>query len=107
MSKHGNSYTNEEEHHVYEIIDSERSDVFKYGICAKPLEPDGSSARGNEQANFLNNAVGWFRFLARVVMAGIYGRRKAREAEHELVENYKKENGHYPPGNKDHKKFRG
>jgi URI fold toxin 2 len=106
MSKHKNSYENEEEQHLYEIIDTERDDIFKYGICAKPLNADGSSARANEQTSFLNSAVGWFRFYANVIISGIMGRIAARELEDDYIENYKVKNGEYPPGNKNHKKLK-
>lgn len=39
MKKHGNSNENEAEHHLYEIHDVERDDVYKYGICGDPLNP--------------------------------------------------------------------
>lgn len=62
MSKHGNSYDNEAKHHLYEIRDTERDAVFKYGICGDPVNPDGSSPRGNEQALYFNKVAGCFRF---------------------------------------------
>lgn len=37
MKKHGNSNLNDAEHHLYEIVDREYDDVYKYGICGDPL----------------------------------------------------------------------
>jgi hypothetical protein len=51
---HRNSYENEELHHLYEIIDRGKdNDVFKYGICCKPIDSDGTSSRMREQVNGL------------------------------------------------------
>jgi URI fold toxin 2 len=103
---HGNSLKNEREHHLYEPFDTARKDVFKFGICAQPLNPDGSSPRGNEQDGFLNKAVGWLRFIVRVLLTGIPGRIRACETEDEHIENYYENTGKYPPGNDDHKKLK-
>ena len=43
MKPHANSHENDAEHHLYEIFDVERNAVYKYGICGKPLLPDGTS----------------------------------------------------------------
>lgn len=107
MSKHGNSYENEEEHHLYDVHDLELDTTFKLGISADELEADGTSPRGNEQARYSNKVVGYYRFVSRVLISGIMGRRKARQIEDEHIENYKKQHGHYPRGNQDHKKYRG
>lgn len=107
MSKHGNSYQNEKEHHLYEIFDTEKADTFKYGINDSPLNADGSSPRANEQAKFLNKAVRWARFIVHVLVTGIQGRRKARQMEDDYVEKYLAEKGHFPVGNKGHKKYQG
>jgi hypothetical protein len=63
MRFHGNSNKNNKEHHLYAIHDVEEEDVFKYGISSKPIDEDGYSSRMREQVDFLNRAVGWFRFL--------------------------------------------
>jgi URI fold toxin 2 len=48
-SEHGNSLKNPNLHHLYEIYDKEKNDVFKYGISDDPIEKDGlSSALGTK-----------------------------------------------------------
>ncbi|MCB1158769.1 MAG: hypothetical protein KDK45_14810, partial [Leptospiraceae bacterium] len=71
---HGNSHDSEEEHHLYQIIDNEKKDIYKYGICGKPLKADGSSTRANHQVDLLNRAVGWCRYIAEVILTKIKGR---------------------------------
>lgn len=99
MSKHGNSHENPDDHHLYEIYDTQENDVFKYGISADPLLDDGSSPRANKQIKFLNRAVGWFRYIGKILVIGISGRRRAEEIEDEYLENYKEKNDRYPRGN--------
>ena len=60
---HGNSYENEELHHLYEIIDRVDDSVFKYGISFKPIGKDGLSNRIREQVNLVNRIDKWQRFL--------------------------------------------
>lgn len=107
MSKHANSYDNEAEHHLYEVYDTERDTTFKYGICGDPLNDDGSSDRATEQAEFFNRIVGYFRFFATVLLAGIAGRRQARQIEDDHIEAYRQKHGKFPEGNQNHKKYRG
>ncbi|MBK8567027.1 MAG: hypothetical protein IPN76_27780 [Saprospiraceae bacterium] len=57
MGKHGNCNENEADHHFYEIRDRRANDVYKYGICGRPLNMDGSSPRANEQVSVLNRAM--------------------------------------------------
>lgn len=45
MPFHGNSKKNEKPHHLYEIYDRGRDDLFKYGISDKPISKDGLSCR--------------------------------------------------------------
>lgn len=54
MKPHANSHENDAEHHLYEIFDVERDNIFKYGICGKPLNADGLSPRANEQIMLYN-----------------------------------------------------
>lgn len=68
MKRHGNFNDNDAEHHLYEIYDQERDDIYKYGICGDPLNKDGSSPRANTQVKEFNRAFGWLRFLARVLL---------------------------------------
>ncbi len=79
---HKNSYENEELHHLYEILDRDRNDdVFKYGICCKPIDENGTSSRMREQVNALNRIDKWVRFFARIIIRDIPGKRAARELE--------------------------
>ena len=96
---HANSNENDAEHHLYEIFDVERDDIYKYGICGRPLLPDGSSPRANVQVKLFNRVVGMVRFFARILLAGIPGRRRAKEIETDYIETYRKKHGYPPPGN--------
>jgi len=51
--------------------------------------------------DFLNRAVGWFRFFAEVLVRGIPGRTKARQLEDEYIEVYHQKHGRNPRGNAD------
>lgn len=99
MKPHANSHENDAEHHLYEIFDVERNAVYKYGICGKPLLPDGTSPRANEQIATFNRAVGLIRFFATVLLTDIPGRKRAEEIEDEHIDAYCKKHGHNPPGN--------
>lgn len=96
---HGNDHRNENEHHLYEINDRERKRLYKYGICGRPLNEDGSSPRANEQVSLFNKVVGWSRFFAKVLIKGISGRKKAEDIENEYIGDYLKKHGKKPPGN--------
>ena len=99
MKKHGNSNDSDSAHHLYEIHDKERSNTYKYGICGDPLNADGSSPRANLQVKEFNRAFGWLRFLAKVLLTGITGRREAKRIENEHIEAYRAKWGEKPPGN--------
>ena len=99
MPVHGNSRKNNKDHHLYAIFDEKEDDIFKYGISDKPVDIRGSSARMREQVSFLNRAVGWVRYFARIILTGIKGRDKARDLEDEYIDKYKKENGRHLRGN--------
>ena len=101
MSTHGNAKKNPKDHHLYAIYDTEEDDIFKYGISDKPIKKDGYSKRMHEQTDFLNRAVGWFRYYAEVLIDKITGRAKAREIEDEYIEAYHKKHGRNPRGNID------
>lgn len=96
---HANSHENDADHHLYEIFDVERDNVFKYGICGKPLNDDGSSPRANEQVALFNWVVGMVRFFATILLTGIKGRKQAEEIEDDYVRAYKEKYGENPPGN--------
>jgi hypothetical protein len=100
MRKHGNFYENDADHHLYEIHDVERNDVYKYGICGDPLNPDGTSPRANAQLRDYNRAFGWIRFLAKILLTGIPGRREAKRIENEFIAAYEEKHGIPPPGNR-------
>jgi hypothetical protein len=76
MKTHANSHQNQEDHHLYEIFDFEEQDVYKYGICGNPLNADGTSPRAERQVRAFNRLVGFFRFVAKVLVIGIPGRKK-------------------------------
>ena len=98
--KHRNSYENDEMHHLYEIIDrGNDDDVFKYGICCKPINKDGTSSRMREQVNALNRIDKWLRFFARILIRDIPGKRAARELERQYIRDYIEKNGERPRGN--------
>lgn len=99
MKPHANSHDNDARHHLYEIFDVERDNIFKYGICGKPLNADGSSPRANEQVALFNRVVGMVRFFARVLLVDIDGRKRAEGIETEHVTAFREKYGHNPPGN--------
>ena len=99
MKRHKNSHLNDEDHHLYEIQDRERKGLFKYGISGKPLLPDGTSPRANEQLRLFNRLVGWSRFFANIILTGIPGRKRAEELEDQYISEYNKKHGKNPPGN--------
>lgn len=96
---HGNDHRSDNDHHLYEINDRERKGLYKYGICGRPLNKDGTSPRANEQVSLFNRVVGWSRFFARILLTGISGRKKAEEIEDNYIEAYRKKHGTPPPGN--------
>ena len=99
MAHHGNSRKNKKDHHLYAIHDEEEDDVFKYGISDKPIDEDGYSRRMREQVNYLNRAVGWLRYFAKILIRGIKGKAKAIEIEEEHIDIYRKKHGRPPRGN--------
>ncbi len=99
MGFHGNSKKNEKEHHLYAIHDKEENDIFKYGISDKAIGEDGYSRRMREQVDYLNRAVGWFRYFAEILIRGIAGKSKAREVEDDYIDTYYKKYGRNPRGN--------
>jgi URI fold toxin 2 len=99
MKPHANSHQNQEEHHLYEIFDTVADDVYKYGISCEPLNPDGSSPRANRQVREFNRLVGFLRFLARVLLTGIGGRKAAEKKEDSAIEAYERKHGRRHRGN--------
>lgn len=100
MALHRNSNRNQEPHHLYEIWDKEKDEVFKYGISDDPIEPeDGLSDRVRDQLYYLNLAATWIRYIGRILIVGIIGKMLARKIEDEHIEDFKKEHGRRPRGN--------
>ncbi len=97
---HKNSYENKDPHHLYEIIDRGKdNDVFKFGICCKPIDDNGSSSRMREQVNALNRIDKWLRFFARILIRDIPGKREARRLEKQYIQEYFEKTGERPRGN--------
>lgn len=99
MNPYANSHENQEEHHLYEIYDTMEDDVYNYGICGSPLCHDGSSPRANRQVREYNRLVGFLRFLSKVLLTGIPGRKRAEEVEDEYIKAYEAKHGKKPRGN--------
>jgi hypothetical protein len=99
MKPHANSHQNQETHHLYEIYDTVEEDIYKYGICGEPLYADGTSPRANRQVREFNRLVGFLRFLARILITGISGRKLAEEIEEETITEYELKHGKRPRGN--------
>jgi hypothetical protein len=99
MKPHANSHENDALHHLYAIFDVERNTIFKYGICGKSLNSDGSSPRANEQTKVFNRVVGMNRFFSFIILEDIDGRKLAEEIEKEYIDAYCQENGSNPRGN--------
>ena len=78
---------------MYEIRDSVDDDVFKYGISHDPIGEDGYSNRMRTQVDFLNLAVKWLRFFARVLLMNIPGKKEAKRIEKGYIRKYKEEHG--------------
>jgi hypothetical protein len=96
---HSNSYRNTKPHHLYEIVDKEDEDVFKYGISCEPIGEDGLSSRMRKQINFLNRLYEWTRFFGRILLFDISGKKAAREIEIRYIKDYEKQKGRKPKGN--------
>ena len=88
MSIHGNSNKNAKPHHLYAIYDKEKDDLFKYGISHDPIDADGLADRVHNQINFLNLAVDWPRFHAKILIINIQGPEKAKIIETEFIIHY-------------------
>lgn len=97
---HGNSNTNNNPHHLYEIWDRKRDDVYKYGISDGPIEEeDGLSSRVRDQVYQMNLPENWLRYIGRILERGIANRVLARALENEHVEAYTAKHGKRPKGN--------
>jgi hypothetical protein len=99
MKPHANSHENDAMHHLYAIFDVERDMIYKYGICGKPLNSDGSSPRANEQTKVYNRVVGMARFFSFIIIEDIDGRKLAEEIEQEHIDAFCQKHGFNPLGN--------
>ena len=81
FTKHRNSLDNPNKHHLYQIDDLEEKNVFKYGISDDPIDKDGLSRRLKRQVKYLNLVVGYIRFVGKIILQNISGRKKARDIE--------------------------
>lgn len=96
---HRNSHQNKRPHHLYEVYDEQEEEVFKYGISSDPIDEDGQSARMKRQVDLLNLAVGWVRYIARILLRGIPGRKAAELIEDEFINTFEEKHGRLPRGN--------
>lgn len=96
---HGNSNLNEQPHHLYEIHDKEKGELFKYGISHDPIEEDGLSQRIKTQLKYLNLGANWLRYFGRIILQNLPGRRAAKKGEKEHIDAYERKHGHKPRGN--------
>ncbi len=96
---HRNNLKNKAPHHLYEIIDKQEEEVFKYGISSDPIDSDGLSRRIRRQLRIFNLAAGWLRYFSRILLKDIPGRLKAEEIEDDHIERFKEKHGRLPRGN--------
>lgn len=99
MKPHGNSLDNLEPHHLYEIIDKNTDEVFKYGISFGVIGSDGHSKRMREQVRLCNLAANEQRYFARIIQYDIPGRMEALRIENESIEQFRVTHGSRPRGN--------
>lgn len=97
---HGNSHKNMNPHHLYAFDDKKNDDIFKYGISDDPIEEDGLSERMRKQLTLYNLIAGFTRFVGRIIMTGISGRKKAEQIENRHINDYFQKHGRYPIGNR-------
>lgn len=76
---HNNSNQNMKPHHLYEIIDKEGEDIFKYGISCEPIGKVGRSGHMRQQVSFLNRVYEWARFFGKIIIFDIPGKKAARK----------------------------
>lgn len=98
---HGNSHKNKKPHHLYEILDKQEEDTFKYkyGISADPIEADNLSKRLRIQLSLINLIAGWLRFFSNILIYDIQGRIEAEKLEKEHIDTYEHKHGRKPKGN--------
>ena len=99
MGFHGNSYQNQELHHLYVIFDGEDDSIYKYGISDDHIDPDNLSGRVREPVDLFNRIAGFPRFYAKIMLRDIPGRKQAREIERQHIWAFREKYGRRPPGN--------
>lgn len=105
MGMHGNNKKNRRKFHLYEIRDTKEEEVYKFGISSDPIsKKDQLSKRIRDQVSLFNRVVGFARFVGKILIRGIVGRKKADEIEEEHIQNYKAHHGRRPRGNPPRKK---
>lgn len=99
-SIHRNSHENDAPHHLYEFYDRQEDEIFKYGISSDPIDSDGLSRRIRRQLDIFNLAAGFFRYIARILVSGIPGRKAAEALEDRYISDFEATHGRLPRGNK-------
>jgi URI fold toxin 2 len=99
MKPHGNSLTNENLHHLYQIFKKEDGDTYKYGISDDPIEADGLSERARKQVLEMNRAAEYDKYTALILLTEIQGRVEANRIEITYIDAYYLKNGRNPIGN--------
>ncbi|MEQ1744094.1 MAG: hypothetical protein ABMA02_01600 [Saprospiraceae bacterium] len=97
---HGNSKRSDRSNHLYGTYDEQPDALFKYGISSGKIGKDGMSKRMRYQVDFLNLAAGFLKYIARILVRNISGRKEAERIEQEYIDAYKNEHGANPRGNR-------
>jgi URI fold toxin 2 len=99
MKPHGNSLSNENLHHLYEIFKKEDGNTYKFGISDDPIEADGLSERVRKQVLEMNRAAEYDKYAAQIVLLDIQGRIEANRIEISYIDTYYLKNRRNPIGN--------
>lgn len=78
---------------MYEIIDVQEEETYKYGISADEIDADDSSDRLRNQIKLFNLVANALRFIGRILMRDIPGREAAERLENEHIEEQLKNMG--------------
>lgn len=96
---HGNSNDNDALHHLYEIWDDQDVETFKYGVSHDLIEDDNLSKRLRKQLVILNLAAGFVRYIGRILVRGIRGKKEAKRLEDQYTDAFEAKHGRMPRGN--------
>ncbi|MEL7162745.1 MAG: hypothetical protein AAFN92_18445 [Bacteroidota bacterium] len=99
---HGNDLNDPSDQHLYVIYDREERRIHKFGISNKKVGADGHCRRMRNQVNAGNRWSKIGRYVARILVKLIKGRRRARALEDDCIIKYRDKYGAYPRGNEDH-----